>query len=85
MFMPPTKTQISVTFLKKITYEEEKYDVEENFDEEENIIIGGDFNCPLNPNLDKKGGVIFPRKSVVTIEILQEELDLVDIWRVNEP
>jgi len=57
-----------------------------NFDEEENIIIGGDFNCPLNPNLDKNGGLLIPRKSVVTtIEILQEELDLVDIWRVMNP
>ena len=57
-----------------------------NFDEEENIIIGGDFNCPPNPILDKKGGLLIPRKSVVTtIENLQEELDLVDIWRVENP
>jgi len=54
----------------------------DNFDAEENIIIGGDFNCPPNPILDKKGGLLPPRKSVVTtIENLQEELDLVDIWR----
>ena len=56
-----------------------------NFDEEENIIIGGDFNCPPNPILDKKGGLLIPRKSVITtIENLQEELDLVEIWRVKE-
>ena len=57
-----------------------------NLDEGENIIIGGDFNCPLNPTLGKKGGLLIPRKSVVTtIENIQEELDLVDIWRVKNP
>ena len=57
-----------------------------DFDEEENIIIGGDFNCPPNPVLDKKGGLLIPRKSVVaTIDNLQEELDLVDIWRIKNP
>ena len=30
-----------------------------NLDEEENIIIGGDFNCPPNPILDKKEGLLF--------------------------
>ena len=27
---------------------------------EENIMIGGDFNCPLDPKLEKKGGVMVP-------------------------
>ena len=41
---------------------------------------------PLNPFLDKKGGILTPRKSVVkTIESLQGELDLVDIWRIKNP
>ena len=38
----------------------------ENLDEEDNIILGGDFNCPISPVLDKKGGILSPRKSVVT-------------------
>jgi len=48
--------------------------------------MGGDFNCPLNSFIDKKGGILNPRKSVIsTIGNLQEELDLVDIWRVKNP
>ena len=58
----------------------------ENLDEEENIIIGGDFNCPLNTILDKKGGILTPRKSVVSIiNSIQGDLDLIDIWRVKNP
>ena len=57
-----------------------------NLDTEENLIVGGDFNCPINPILDKKGGSLLPRKSVVTgIGCFQEDLDLVDIWRVKNP
>ena len=58
----------------------------ENLDSEENIVIGGDFNCPLNPTLDKKGGIMTPRKSVINcINDVQSQLDLVDIWRVKNP
>jgi len=58
----------------------------ENLDQEEKIIVGGDFNCPLNTLLDKKGGIMIPRKSVfASIECIQSELDLVDIWRVKYP
>ena len=52
-------------------------------DEEENVIVG-DFNCPLNTNLDKKGGILTPRKSVVSIiNSIQGDPDLIDIWRVK--
>ena len=57
----------------------------ENLDEE-NIIVGGDFNCPLNTLLDKKGGIMIPRKSVAaSIGCIQSEVDLVDIWRIKNP
>ena len=60
--------------------------VKNDFDTIENIIIGGDFNCPLNPTVDKRGGNLFPRQSVInTIEELQSELDLHDIWRIKNP
>ena len=57
-----------------------------DFDTIENIIMGGDFNCPLNPTVDKRGGNLFPRQSVINIiEELQSELDLHDIWRIKNP
>ena len=78
----PNKDTCIIQFLNTLLFTLRK----ENLDEEENIILGGDFNCPLNPFLDKKGGILTPRKSVVkTIESLQDELDLVDIWRIKNP
>ena len=50
------------------------------------MILGGDFNCPLNTTLDKKGGILILRKSVVaSINYIQDECDLVDIWRIKNP
>ena len=58
----------------------------ENLDSEDYIVTGGDFNCPLNPEIDKKGGMIIQRKSVTAcIDCLQNQLDLVDIWRIKNP
>ena len=60
--------------------------VKNKFNEIDNIIFGGDFNCPLNPVLDKRGGILIPRQSVINaIEQLQLELDLHDIWRIRNP
>jgi len=60
--------------------------VKNNLDETENIVVGGDLNCPLNPVIDKRGGNMIPRQSVISIiEELQSELDLHDIWRVKNP
>jgi len=59
---------------------------DEDIDCEENIIIGGDFNCPLNREMEKKGGVMTPSKTVVeSISCMQSELDLIDIWRIKNP
>ena len=48
--------------------------------------MGGDFNCPLNPTLDKKGGVKAPRHSVVnSIENIKNAFSLHDIWQIKNP
>ena len=48
----------------------------------DNIIMGGDFNCPLNLIVDKRGGNLMPWQSVINaMKRLQWELDLHDIWR----
>ena len=78
----PNKDKDIINFFKNLFAVLQK----ENLESEENIIIGGDFNCPLNPELDKKGGVLLQRKSVTNcIECLQSQLDLVDIWRIKNP
>ena len=61
--------------------------IQKNFDSIENIIFGGDFNCPLNPAVDKRGGNLIPRRSVINamIEQIQSEIDLHDIWRIKNP
>ena len=56
----------------------------ENLDSVDNIILGGDLNCPLDPLLDKK--VMMKRKSVVScVEDFKGKLNLVDIWRSKNP
>ena len=51
-----------------------------------NVVAGGDFNCPLDPTLDKKGGILIPRQHVInSIESFQNEFSLHDIWRVKNP
>ena len=54
----------------------------ENFSDK-NLIIGGDFNCCLDPLIDKRGGKI---ESVSwDMQTFISDLDLCDIWRVRNP
>ena len=43
-------------------------------------------NCPLHLLLIKKGGILTPRKALISpIGCVQNELDLIDIWRIKNP
>ena len=58
----------------------------ENLHSVDNIILGGDLNCPLDLLLNKKGGASTKRKSVIScVEDFEGKLDLVDIWRSKNP
>ena len=52
----------------------------------ENVFLGGDFNCPLS-SLDKKGGWPVEEKNAVIKDIMNlcSLLNLVDIWRRSHP
>ena len=50
------------------------------------IIIGGDFNCTLDPKLDRSSGIdLTHARSRKTIHQFMQELNLIDIWRVGNP
>ena len=53
---------------------------------EDKIIIGGDFICPINPLLDKQGGILVARKKITDrLEELQTIFNLHDVWRAKNP
>ena len=57
-----------------------------DLDSDSNVIVGGDSNCPLDPNVDKKGGILIPRQHVInSTENIQNEFSLHDIWRIKNP
>ena len=46
---PPNKDKDLIEFLKILLITLKKW----NLDSEDNMIMGGDFNCPLDPAIDK--------------------------------
>ena len=49
------------------------------------IIIGGDFNVILEPDLDGTGGKPQVKDSCKKIDNLCSLFDLIDIWRIRNP
>lgn len=52
------------------------------------LILAGDFNCTLNPRLDKSTAETqadIAGLARARIESLKEEMDLTDVWRVRNP
>ena len=57
----------------------------ENY-QDENFIIGGDFNLCINPNIDKKGGITEDMSEYSeAIQTFMDEKSMIDIWRVLYP
>lgn len=78
----PNKNKEKIRFYQNLSATLRRIDP----DSDHNIIIGGDFNCPLNPTLDKKGGILIPRQHEINlIENFQNEFSLLDIWRIKNP
>ena len=78
----PNKDAEAVRFYQNLSATLWKMDA----DSDDNIVVGGDFNCPLNLTLDKKGGILIPRQHVInSIENVQNEFSLHDIWRIKNP
>lgn len=50
------------------------------------IVWGGDFNCTLNPTIDRSGGPLRrPSQTAEAILLAQTELGLFDAWRSFNP
>ena len=56
---------------------------DKNYDSISQLIIGGDFNAHLDPELDNAGGKTNKKDSVKNIIDITIAFDLVDIWRIR--
>lgn len=50
------------------------------------IVVGGDYNCVLNSNLDRLPAEKGPRtRKSVTLQGMMDGLGLIDLWRFHHP
>jgi len=78
----PNKDAEAIKFFQSLSTTLRKSELESA----DNIIIGGDFNCLLDPTKDKKGGILIPHQHLInSIENTQSEFSLHDIWRIKNP
>ena len=54
-------------------------------DNEYKIVVGGDFNVAIDPDLDCSGGNQTKKDSVKNVQDLCIDFDLLDIWRIRNP
>ena len=58
----------------------------ESFFSSHNIILGGDFNCVMNAQLDKRGGDPLPRPyATAKLKQILTRYNLTDVWRFQHP
>jgi exonuclease III len=77
----PNKVNEQCVFYDEIQNELAKLEA----DADHQIIIGGDFNVILDPDLDRSGGKPKLKESSKNIENLCSSFDLIDIWRIRNP
>ena len=77
----PNKVQEQCEFFSGLEIMVEEF----NTSAEQKIVVGGDFNVAIDPDLDCSGGNPTKKDSVKHIQDICLNFDLVDIWRVRNP
>ncbi len=49
------------------------------------LVIGGDFNIPFDPNIDRTGASNINKKVTKAVSQLCRSLNIVDVWRMKHP
>ena len=75
----PNKTNEATDFYKNLR----STLLESDYDQDYKIVKGGDFNAPLNFQLDSYGSKTEKREVVIKIRELIFDFNLVDIWRIR--